>query len=227
MNPIRFVAVSLVVSALLSSALLHAQPKALGIKPIVEWHANEQFVTSSCDSSKTVRTFLVNAGTAYVLIDSIGIVGPTESEWTISHTQNPGMRAFVLDVNDSVWFDMTFSALQNFDCKGVDSLIAYNLDTKVNPVAMLYGNTTSGIAHATLPSQVALSPNPIRDDLRITNSDAKEYRIEVLDILGNRQMVLQSQAPNITVDMRVLPSGVYFVRLSQDQAIVTRRVVKE
>jgi hypothetical protein len=125
--------------------------------------------------------------------------------------------------------------------------VNYNATSGFIPIA---GITIDGegIASTTLSNQITVYPNPTSGELRIvtgnrhsvldTESPANKdgiagqarndvMNIEVFDVFG-RQFVsnLKSQTSNLLMDISHLPAGVYFVRITTENGVVTRKIIK-
>jgi hypothetical protein len=78
-------------------------------------------------------------------------------------------------------------------------------------------------------TKFSIYPNPANDELQITNYEFREGVVEVFDVSG--RVVLLSQTTNdkshIKFDISALNSGVYFIKITNDQGSSTQRFVKE
>ncbi len=70
-----------------------------------------------------------------------------------------------------------------------------------------------------------LSPNPVKDKLYIAQQWGKQ--LEVLDIRG--QLVYKKELLRGTteIDFSSCPPGMYFVRLSNQQQSIVKKIIKE
>ena len=74
---------------------------------------------------------------------------------------------------------------------------------------------------------IEIFPNPVVDVLAIQNSEQLVLdTITVYDILGKKMMTLTDTSSG-SVDMTLLPSGVYFVRMELGDAVLTKKVLKK
>ncbi|MFT5862983.1 MAG: Leucine-rich repeat (LRR) protein, partial [Flavobacteriales bacterium] len=74
---------------------------------------------------------------------------------------------------------------------------------------------------------VNVFPNPVVDVLTIQNSEQLVLdTITVYDILGKKMMTLTDTLSG-SLDMTLLPSGVYFVRMELGDAVLTKKVLKK
>ena len=70
---------------------------------------------------------------------------------------------------------------------------------------------------------ISVYPNPTRDVIFVgANNDLSVQRVEVFDLTG--QMVISST--KVEIQVSDLESGIYFVRITADDRIVTQRIVK-
>jgi hypothetical protein len=85
-------------------------------------------------------------------------------------------------------------------------------------------------------NQIMVFPNPATNELRIQGADLpagqaglRIEKIELYDLIGEK--IFQSNISNpmsqISVDVRQLPSGIYFVRVKTDKGISAAKFVKE
>jgi len=99
----------------------------------------------------------------------------------------------------------------------------------------LVGNTTS-IAQVTttdLISSISIYPNPTAGELRIENGELRIMNIQIFDIIGNKVLSL-IPSPHWRgvsegrgeVDISHLPAGIYFVQITTEKGVVTKKVVK-
>jgi hypothetical protein len=72
---------------------------------------------------------------------------------------------------------------------------------------------------------IGIYPNPFRDRISIRNVNQPASRIEITDELG-KIIYNSSQVPG-TIDLSFLPKGIYLVRISGDDEIITRKLMKE
>jgi len=71
-------------------------------------------------------------------------------------------------------------------------------------------------------------PNPTSGQLRIENYELRIESIEIFDVFGKNVSRLTSHiAHPISIDISFLPTGVYFLRITTDDGVVTRAVVKK
>ena len=85
-------------------------------------------------------------------------------------------------------------------------------------------------------------PNPVKDQLRIKNDELRIENVEIVDLSGRAVLMgefnspLQNDNPvgaycirqnETTINVSALPQGIYFVKITTDKGIVTRKLIKE
>jgi hypothetical protein len=73
---------------------------------------------------------------------------------------------------------------------------------------------------------VLLSPNPSTGDVKVESSGMKIQRIELYNALGERLLFREIRKHQTTLDIRTLPPGIYFVKVSDGARSVVKRIVK-
>jgi len=86
----------------------------------------------------------------------------------------------------------------------------------------------NGIASATLSNQIHVYPNPTTGKLTIDNGQLTIKSVELYDVVGKK---LFEEKENLTVlrsyDLTVFPNGVYFLKITTENGIVTKKVIKK
>ncbi len=86
-----------------------------------------------------------------------------------------------------------------------------------------------GVSHNELDSKFAVTPNPTRNVLNISNSmDAAIQNIELTDING--RSIKNQKVDNLTetqINVSDLSQGVYMLRITSDRGSLVKKVVKE
>jgi hypothetical protein len=86
-----------------------------------------------------------------------------------------------------------------------------------------------GIKVAEWENDVVIYPNPVYDELRITNYELQIEHIEIFDVMGKMQKAegrKQKGDGKIVINVSELPSGTYFVQIYSNKGIITRKIVK-
>ena len=79
-------------------------------------------------------------------------------------------------------------------------------------------------------ANVLVYPNPTTGELRITNYELRIKDVEVFDVYGRKQKVEsrkgEKEKGEITIDITNLPTGIYFIKIETDKAIITKKILK-
>ena len=76
-----------------------------------------------------------------------------------------------------------------------------------------------------LDAEIAIGPNPTTGIINITADN--KYNVDVIDMTGKIVMSSQMTSNNTTVDISAQQSGLYIVRLSNSEGIVTHKIIKK
>ena len=151
------------------------------------------------------------------------------------HTEN--FAGIVTGNNESLSFNITIPHETDFGSYYllyiVDEVNAIqetseNNNVDIIPISVL---NPIGISELNLNSNVQIIPNPNRGefDIIINSNKFKTEEISVFNIIGNliTSKSVENSSDIINVDLKYLPSGVYFLRIMGETQIVTKRFVVE
>jgi hypothetical protein len=74
----------------------------------------------------------------------------------------------------------------------------------------------------TVMAKVKFYPNPVSDNLYITN--LKNMNVEVYNMVGQRVSHFENVSGDLTVNMKIFPDGIYFVKLQNGQTVRTEKI---
>lgn len=75
-------------------------------------------------------------------------------------------------------------------------------------------------------SAFSISPNPAQSNVTIqTNAGIRE--VCVMDVTGKQLMHQTNAATSLSIDISTLPAGVYFVRVTQNNGVFVKQLIKE
>ena len=138
--------------------------RGYGVKPVLAWNIPVQTINTECDTPKTVRSILSDSGTFQITVDSIGIIGPDGTEFTIVGSSGPTpLTLHTVSSGDlGHWVDVKFTPdlskpLPARWADRHDTLVAYDQDS-IYPLVVL----NVEVHHA----EADLSPSSV--DLGIT-----------------------------------------------------------
>ncbi len=86
--------------------------------------------------------------------------------------------------------------------------------------------TTTGINDYTLDNTVTVYPNPTTGLIQIENGEWRMENVEVYDAYGKLLNTMIVNDHTVTLDLSGYAKGTYFVRVTTEKGVVTKRVVK-
>ncbi len=102
----------------------------------------------------------------------------------------------------------------------------YSLDT-IKPTVMKYDSVYAGI-NKLQESRLSIYPNPATDKITVDLSGMSQGgNLTIVDIEGQEFIKRQIIPPKTQIDISALPSGVYFVRLTNDRIVEVGKFVKQ
>ncbi len=149
-----------------------------------------------------------------------------------SNSQNWGVNDGNVSVSNT---DKNFSHTRSYDVTpGIHTYYAVAQNyvlTGGTGITSIYGSLNVKFTPNTLTDvdeinniNVSVYPNPANDVINIELD--KDANIEVLDILGQIIKTINNNNKETTIDIKNLPSGVYFVRITTDKEIITKKLIK-
>jgi hypothetical protein len=78
-----------------------------------------------------------------------------------------------------------------------------------------------------LDESVRVYPNPVRDELRIESSAVEMQKVELFDLNGRLVLTEVINSGIASLQVGVLQSGTYIVRVVTEEGIVSKRIVKK
>ena len=77
------------------------------------------------------------------------------------------------------------------------------------------------------PSQITVYPNPTTGQLRITNYELRIDNVEIFDVMG-KKLSSHHLIPTSSnqLDISRFPAGIYFLKMTTETEIVTKKVIK-
>jgi len=85
----------------------------------------------------------------------------------------------------------------------------------------------NGIASAELSNQITVWPNPTNGELTIDNGQLTINSVEIYDVLGKKQLsIINCQLSIEKMDVTDLSNGIYFLKISTETGVVTKKIIK-
>jgi hypothetical protein len=70
--------------------------------------------------------------------------------------------------------------------------------------------------------KVKIYPNPVSSDLHITN--LKNTNVEIYNVVGQRVTHIENVSGDLSIDMKVFPEGIYFIKMQNGKTSRTEKV---
>jgi len=80
----------------------------------------------------------------------------------------------------------------------------------------------SSTNHLLLGKEITIYPNPANTMLNVVSDLEGSFEIEIYDIIGKRMNLVEVNSRNVNVSK--LPVGIYTLRISMEEAFVTRKI---
>ncbi|MCL2511019.1 MAG: T9SS type A sorting domain-containing protein, partial [Bacteroidales bacterium] len=85
----------------------------------------------------------------------------------------------------------------------------------------------TGIGEKGKKDGIVVYPNPASYELRVTSYELRVTSIEVLDVFGrNMGVKFLSFGGAGVVNISHLPQGIYFMRITTEEGLITKKIVK-
>jgi PKD repeat protein len=105
---------------------------------------------------------------------------------------------------------------------------ASGTSTVTQVVSIIDCGTGVGMANASLNSQLAMYPNPVKDQLNIElPASADSYNIKITNVLGTVVHQEATSKRSASINMASLAKGVYFITVESKTEQVTKKIVLE
>jgi hypothetical protein len=133
--------------------------------------------------------------------------------------------------------------MTTFNATGLNPATTYYFNVIVadmagNKAAYVYKELTTtnvGIASTTLSNQITVYPNPTTGEFKVQCSMFNVQSIEIFDVFGRKAFEQKAESrkqnENLTVllsyDITLFPAGIYFIKITTEQGVVTKKVIKQ
>jgi hypothetical protein len=96
----------------------------------------------------------------------------------------------------------------------------------VSPLSKEFCISGQGIGNYGQTGNFTIYPNPAKNELKITNYELRITNVEVFDVYGRNVLPHTAHhTPHTTLDISDLTSGIYFVKITTEQGIITKKVI--
>ncbi|QDO93980.1 T9SS type A sorting domain-containing protein [Formosa sediminum] len=195
----------------------------------LEWSATGARIDLSNNSSKviTIRNGVLTAPETSGGIGSLTV--------TTLRTFSGGSGTFDLVVNGSVVGQIPYgeeeltTTLEDINVSGTVAVVLNNISSTsdrvmIDDLKWTCYDAALSIEEDTL-SNIKVYPNPMNSTLNIALPNGNATQISIYNMLGKRVISKTIQA-NTSIDTKNLQSGVYILRMTQDNATITKKLIK-
>ena len=133
------------------------------------------------------------------------------------------------------WTSFTATATQ-YTITGLEGLTSYEIEVLANcsngltsdPSNRITVQTTNvGLEDFDLSHSISLFPNPTNGEVKVECSETMMESISIYDVYGKLISQFNVNDTYTTLDVTKLADGIYFVRITTENGIVTKRLVKK
>jgi len=109
---------------------------------------------------------------------------------------------------------------------GVEALFEYYCIPVMVNINFIVGEI--GIDEVELSDLIFIYPNPTSEEFKVSSLKLRIENIEIIDIYGQKLSSLFSRSSPLTsINISHLPAGIYFVRITTEKEIITKKIVKK
>ncbi|MDW5290823.1 T9SS type A sorting domain-containing protein [Formosa sp. PL04] len=103
-----------------------------------------------------------------------------------------------------------------------------NLTTALNLAEVqVFGSATLGVETENKSERLVMSPNPVSGIITINYNSSNTAKMEVIDYLGKTVISDEIQNGTKSIDLSHLSSGLYFIKVSDEQETFIRKIIKK
>lgn len=144
------------------------------------------------------------------------------------NTSTVGNLSFGPGVEFEVGYTNINLAIGDLDGDGLPEIAVVNSHTASQSISVLRNlQCTASIGlFDELKTDIVVYPNPFSSVITITKIE-NESTIEVFNVLGGKVISVQSQNTSVELNLSELESGIYFINVSSEKGVVSKKIVKE
>lgn len=179
----------------------------------------EEVIVPTCDAPANLQVFNITANSAMVKWTA----GGDETTWVVEHklqsandwqTQNVSDTLATLDnLNPSSTYQVRVKAV----CEDLES----------DYIATLF-ITSVGVCDMAYAQNILLMPNPADDHIELyIKGNVLFEAVDIYNAMGQWIQRIPLQDQHASISLEHITSGLYFVRLSSEQGVVTKKFIKK
>ena len=172
-----------------------------------------------CSSPTNVEVSNITDNTAVV---SWTQPGTNATSWDVLYRQSGADSWFTLTTPNNPYTLVGLSASVSYEVQ----IIAHCSNNQTSDPSATITFTTTGIDDHTLDNSVTVYPNPTTGLVQIQNGEWRMENVEVYDAYGKLLNTMIVNDNTVNLDLSGYAKGTYFVRVTTERGVVTKRVVK-
>ncbi|MCQ2275453.1 MAG: fibronectin type III domain-containing protein [Bacteroidales bacterium] len=189
-----------------------------------DWTSAVSFTTAQESSDPCVApSNLISTGTAAHSIDITWTENGTATSWAVYYRVN-GASSWITETANATAYTIT----------GLEPETEYTIQVVANCADGVTSEPSNTINVTTQPdgieeydaAAVSVFPNPTTGMVQVSSTKYQVSGVDVYDVYG-KLLKTDAMMDNSTVDMSGYAAGVYFLRVSTENGVVTKRVVKK
>ena len=172
-----------------------------------------------CSSPTNVEVSNITDNTAVV---SWTQPGTNATSWDVLYRQSGADSWYTLTTSNNPYTLVGLSASVSYEVQ----VIAHCSNNQTSDPSATITFTTTGIHDYTLDNSVTVYPNPTTGLIQIENGEWRMENVEVYDAYGKLLNTMIVNDHTVNLDLSGYAKGTYFVRVTTEKGVVTKRVVK-
>ena len=149
----------------------------------------------------------------------------TASSWTVQYKQSAASSWNSATANAATYTLLNLEPATNYDVQVIANCT--NGLTSDPSATVSFTTETVGIDDYTLDNSVVVYPNPTRGTVQVENTQSDIQQVMMYDAYGKLLSTVEVSGNNATLDLSGYADGLYFMRVTTDKGVVTKRVVKQ
>ena len=149
----------------------------------------------------------------------------TASSWTVQYKQSAASSWNSATANAATYTLLNLEPATNYDVQVIANCT--NGLTSDPSATVSFTTETVGIDDYTLDNSVVVYPNPTRGTVQVENTQSDIQQVMMYDAYGKMLSTVEVSGSSATIDLSGYADGLYFMRVTTDKGVVTKRVVKQ
>lgn len=143
----------------------------------------------------------------------------------VSLAENADVKSGFIDTNDDLYIGGSFTSSSDFDPG--PSVVSFTADPNFSDAffGKYMGCLLSGIVQNSISLAVKVFPNPTKNTIIVDIENNNPFLVEVFDIYS--QKLISHSTSSKQIDLTEIPSGLYFLKVSQNSSSFLTKIIKE